>query len=107
VPRSSFGAAEAIRCEPSDIGGNSRFSGIAAGSYLIHVRHGGFKAAASQVGNRSVATAVVTIRLELADVFSKVQADFEPVQVLPEVSENQVQVLMAFRSRRSGSKRQP
>src|SRR5262249_17489651 len=77
-----------LRTVQSDIGGSFRFSGLAAGSYSIDVQHGGFKRATSQVRVTSGAIPVVTIRLELADVFSEVQADFEPVQVIPEVGEN-------------------
>jgi hypothetical protein len=82
------GADKPLRTAKSGIGGNFRLSGVAAGSYSINVQHGGFKAATFQVRVTSGATPPMTIRLELADVFSEVQADFEPVQVMPEVSEN-------------------
>jgi hypothetical protein len=82
------GGGHALRTVQSDIGGKFRFPGLAAGSYSIDVQCGGFKRTTSQVRVTSGVTPEVTIRLEIADVFSEVQADFEPLQVAPEASDN-------------------
>jgi Carboxypeptidase regulatory-like domain/TonB dependent receptor-like, beta-barrel len=82
------GGGNPVRAAQTDFGGRFGFTAVAAGSYTIRVQHQGFKAAASHLRVTSGATAPITIRLELADVFSEVQAEFEPVQVIPEVSEN-------------------
>jgi Carboxypeptidase regulatory-like domain len=57
------GGGHLLRTVQSDIGGNFRFSGVAAGSYSIDVQHGGFKRATSLARVTSGATPVVMIRL--------------------------------------------
>jgi hypothetical protein len=78
----------ALRTVQSDVAGTFRFAGIVSGTYVIHVQHGGFKDATAQVRVASGAAAALRIRLELAEIFSEVSADFEPVQVSAEISEN-------------------
>lgn len=72
----------------TDVTGAFRLSGIPAGAYSILIQRGGFKDAVAQLRVGTRAPAPLTIRLELAEVFSEVSADFEPVRVSTEISEN-------------------
>jgi len=79
----------AIRTAQTDLTGGFRFAGVPVGSYSIRVQRVGFKEATAHVRlSASGAASPLTIRLQLAEVFSEVSADFEPVQVSAEISEN-------------------
>ena len=56
------GAGHPLRTVQSDVSGTFRFSGVAAGSYSIHVQHGGFKDVTSQVRVTSGAAPISKIR---------------------------------------------
>ena len=72
----------------TDVIGAFRIPVASAGAYTILIERAGFKVARVQVRVASRAVAPLTVRLELADVFSEVSAEFQPVQVNTEISEN-------------------
>jgi hypothetical protein len=77
-----------LRTVQTDIAGQFRVAGIPSGSYSVHVQSGGFKDATAQVRVASGAATPLTIRLALADIFSEISAEFEPVRVSTEIAEN-------------------
>jgi hypothetical protein len=57
-------------------------------AHAVLIERAGFKVAVAQVRVSSRAVAPLTVHLELADLFSEVSAEFQPVQVTTEISEN-------------------
>src|SRR5262249_43199660 len=70
------------------VAGSFRFTGLAAGVYSIRVQREGFRNATARVRIASHQPASLIIALELAEVFTEVAADSEPVQVSVDVAEN-------------------
>ena len=81
-------AGRAVQTGRTDLSGAFQFSAVSPGTYSIRVQHSGFKDAVTQVQVTSRPRAPLNIRLELADLFFEVSADFEPVQVSTAISEN-------------------
>ena len=72
----------------TDAMGAFRFPAVLPGAYSIHVQSPGFQDAVAPVRVAARSAAAVTIRLELAGLFSEVSAEIDPVQVTTELSAN-------------------
>ena len=79
-------AGTTVQSVETGLSGGFRFSGLAAGPYVLEVVHEGFKSSVTTV--RAPVRMPLTITLAVADVISEVSADQEPVQVSTDIAEN-------------------